>query len=74
MLCLPPGRIVTGCHARQLWGLFLHAGVQLPFLLYNCTGWIQQSEEQKDLKGPKMRKEATVLLYQTLKTGEKSDD
>lgn len=59
---------------RQLWGMFLHARDQLPFLHYSCTGWIQQSGEQRDLKGPTMRKETTVLLHQPLKTDEKSDD
>lgn len=47
-----PCHIITGCHSRQLWGMFLHAGNQLPFLHYNCTGWMQHSAEQRDLKGP----------------------
>lgn len=65
----PAGHIVTSCHcARQLWGVFLHARDQLH---YNCMGWVQQSGEKRDLKGPRVRKEATVL---PLKTGEKSDD
>lgn len=74
MLCLPPGHIVTSCHARQLWDMILHAEDQLLFLHYSCTGCIQKSGEQRDLKGSRVRKEAMVVLCQPLKTGEKSDD
>ena len=51
------------------WGTNSCRGDHLPFLQCNCTCWLQQSGEPKDLKGPRVRREATVVLSQPLKTG-----
>lgn len=52
------------------WVMHLCAGDHLPFLQCKCTCWIQQSGESKALERPRVRREATVLLSQPLKTGE----